>query len=164
MKIFKLTLFVSLIVISISCEKEFKETAEVFFSGITNRDENNELNGFVDSTDWQLNTVFSSRENGLFNADNLPICGDATDTVYKVYSYPNPSNGVFVFGSITPMDSISIRIVDDNYEILYQKDGLTIPSLSIVENGDGGSRLVRMYYRIYYESCKYQGYGDLSIR
>lgn len=165
MKFFKLTLLLSITVaITFSCAEEYKETAEVFFAGITNRDNDGEPNGFVDENDWNLNTVFNKRENDLFKPDNLPICSDATDTVFQVYSFPNPSTGVFVFGSIVYMDSISLRIVDDNYNVLYSKDGLTDPSLSIYENGDGGSRLVRMYYRVYNDSCKYQGYGDLSIR
>lgn len=164
MKILKLSLLTALISTSFACKKEHTETAEVFFSGITNRDEDGNLNGFVDEDDWNLNTTFNSKENALFPADNFSICGDATDTVLKVYSYPNPSNGVFLFGCIIEFDSISLRVVDDNYKVLYAKDNLTRPSLSIVENGDGGSRLVRMYYRAYNDSCVYQGYGDLSIR
>lgn len=164
MRIFKLSLFIAVLALSVSCEKEYTETGEVFFSGITNRDENGNRNGNFDPMDWKLNTTFNGSENALFSVDNLPVCGDATDTAFLVYSYPNPSNGVLAFGSIVQMDSVSLRIVDDNYKVLYSKDGLTNPSISIHENGDGGSRMVRLYYRFYNGACKYQGYGDLSIR
>ncbi|WP_417608600.1 hypothetical protein [Owenweeksia hongkongensis] len=164
MKIFKLSLLITVIALSVSCEKEYIETGEVFFSGITNRDGNGDLNGNIDPMDWNLNTTFTSQEDALFAADNLPICTDANDTLLKTYVYPNPNNGVFTFGSIIQMDSIALKIVDDNFTILYENDNLTSLSLTIHENGDGGSRLVRMYYRVYNGACKYQGYGDLSIR
>ena len=164
MKIFKLSLVACLLISCFACEKEDTETAQVFFSGITNRDGNGNENGNVDPDDWNLNVTFNAQERALFPADNLPICTDALDTVYSVYVYPNPCSGIFVFGSIIQMDRIALRIVDDNYNVLFAQDSLTSPSLSINEQGDGGSRMVRMYYSVYNDTCKYQGYGDISLR
>ncbi len=163
MRIVKLGLIACLLISSFACEKEDIESALVFFSGITERDNVGNLNGSIDPMDWTLDATFTSRENALFPADNLPICSDASDTIFRVYSYPNPSQGIFAFGSLVQMDRIALRIVDDNFNILFKEDSLTSQTLTINEDEDGGSRVVRLYYRVYNGGCKYQGYGDLSI-
>lgn len=165
MKAFKIIPLLLFLIFIMSCKDEpEEEEPKIAISGITERDGNGELTGNNDPADWNLNTTFNSMENKLFRSDDLAICADAEDSIYNVQVYPNPNDGVFNFETIIPNESISVRIVDDQLDVLFSKDSITGGTLTISENGDGGTRKVRLYYRVYNGACKYQGYGDIFIR
>lgn len=165
MKWFRLLTIASLIVLSASCkEEEDKEDPKINISGFTERDGNGQLSGNVDPADWGFNTTFNGMEQKLFPTDELSICGDHADTSHKLVLYPNPNDGIFVLASQVPNERISIRIVDEYLKVLYKNDSVTSSALTISENKESGRRKVRMYYTIYNDSCKYQGYGDISIK
>ena len=164
MKTLQLVLMVIAIGALAGCkEEEKKEEPKISIEGFTVRDGNGNLVGNVDPADWNLNTTFNNMENALFPEDNLPVCSDHVDTAYQVFVYPNPNDGIFVFGSIVPREHVSLRIVDEYMNVLYKKDSLTSTTLTITEDKDAGLRAVRLYYRVYRDSCKYQGYGDIGI-
>lgn len=166
MKTLKLLLVVLMLGSFTSCKDDDGDTDDpkIAIKGITVRDDEGNIAGSIDPADWNLNSEYNDLENKLFPSTNLPICADHADSSYTVSVYPNPNDGVFVFGSIVPHDHISVRIVDENLKILYSNDSITGTALTITEDKDGGKRAVRLYYRIFNENCIYQGYGDISIR
>lgn len=164
MKFLNPMLVLILILCGTACKEkdDDKEDPKISISGITERDGNGNLTGNVDPADWNMNTSFNSMENALFPSDKLPICMDR-DTAYKIVLYPNPNDGIFVFGTIIPKERTSIRIVDEYLNVLYKNDSITKNSLTIREDQNTSKRKVRLYYRVYNDSCKYQGYGDIVI-
>lgn len=165
MKYFKLAFFLILILGLNSCKDEDdKEDPKIAIKGITVRDDEGNITGTVDPADWNLNTEFNSLENKLFPSTSLQICGDYLDSNYSISVYPNPNDGVFLFRTIVPHDNISVRIVDENLNVLYRNDSISGTGITITEDKDGGKRAVRLYYRAFNENCIYQGYGDISIR
>lgn len=146
---------VAFIALFSSCKKE-----QTTFSGVTYRDENgNQIGGTPDSEDWHLNDNWNSQEQSLFSGSSNSLCSSSSSI--QVMAYPNPNNGIFsVNANIDSTQTISFRIVNQNYEILNSRN---VSSSNVMFNVNASNQIVRVYYKIIGNGCEYRGHGEVQI-
>jgi hypothetical protein len=142
-----------------SCEKD---TEENLFTGITESNEFGETIS-VDETDWNLTENWNETENSLFSESFDNLC--STDSEYYLLSaYPNPCDDIAMLKFIVPDDKrVAFRIVDKDYNILVSQDNASSDIAINFEYLKVQNDIVRVYYKIFGESCELNGHGDIKV-
>jgi hypothetical protein len=155
-------LFLIVIPLLIGSCKENATEEPVIFSGISVYDEFGVLIS-EDTTDWQLLDRWQSVEKQLFD-EQMPFC-DTTGGGFSVFAYPNPCSEMLVLDFTQPGSHlISLRLVDQDFNVLYSKD-TTVSNSWILNpeyltfNGD----MIRLYYKFSDENCEFRGHGDIRV-
>jgi hypothetical protein len=156
MKTYLLTVL-SLILFS-SCEKE---DLVIHFTGISKTDAiGSPLS--IDSTDWNVDDIWSFREADLFNSQYESSCTPSHN--YFAIAYPNPNNGVFAlhFNKIFST-RVELRLVDENFTTLILNDSVTQDDIHLNAGTFGIHDTVRLYYKFIENNCEFRGHGDIII-
>jgi len=149
-------------ILFLSCKKE--NDNNTIFTGITVTDNVGRISS-RDTTDWKLFENWSEKENSLFD-DNLNSACSTGDFDYSIIAYPNPCSGIINLHISKPETMrLAFRVVDKNYNVLITQDSLY--SSTIAFNFSYihiSNETVRIYYKLYGESCAFRGHGDLKIK
>lgn len=139
-----------------SCKKD-----QTTFSGISMTDANGTPIGTPDTDDWNLNDNWNSQEQGLFGGSNS-LCSSSSSI--QIEAFPNPNNGIFsVYAiGIDSTQTISFRVVNQNFEVLASRDNSS--SGNNIFNVNTPNQIVRVYYKISGNGCEYKGHGDVQIQ
>jgi len=151
-----LVLFAFSLVCCASCESWFAP-----FSGITETDSyGNTISS--DNDDWDFNDSWSKKELALFSEGLDEGC--IIEGNLSAAAYPNPCNSIFNLAFVLPEGKwLDIRIVNSDYDILYEKDSLTLSRTMQIEVTGYSNEIIRVYYRIQDSSCELKGHGDILI-
>ncbi len=133
------------------------------FKGITYTDEQGNIVGAIDPTDWQLNKSCAS-----YSFPGSPYCPGKTIIPHWSKArpaYPNPSNDsftlVFRLAAAVPW---SLSVIDENHRILYSALGFSEAGTLFVTwkaEDEPGHRLQSGVYRVIYRLGRFCGHGDL---
>ena len=157
----KIFILFALLISFFSCKEQDEEP--VIFSGITERDEFGVMYS-EDSTDWQLFDHWNSTEKALFENSKRDFC-DTTEGEFSVIVYPNPCSNMLIINFMqSGTKQISLRLVDQDFNVLFSKDTTISSSLFInpgylAFNGD----LIRLYYKFSSDDCELRGHGDIRV-
>lgn len=155
-----LSLCLILLIIFMSCNKD---QDEINFEGITSRDEQGVLI-YNDPDDWRLNDTWVAAESSLFS-DNQNINCENDFESYSIKASPNPCKDFIIINKTNPINSqFSLRIVDQDFNLLFSNDSLNNASYRIDINGlNRSNQVIRLYYKFHGEACVYKGHGDIEI-
>lgn len=158
----KFTIFMLLIVIFLSCDKDDKNSGIIKITGIVERDEAGVLVKGEDNTDWNFITDISSIEKNLFDLKKLESCSNVDK--FEVHAYPNPCVELIYLSFIVDDGyHISIRIVDSDLNVVYSNDN--IPKKFVIRTDVfKGKTPLRIYYHLYNDTCELFGKGDIEIK
>ncbi len=164
---------VVLFVVLFSCDKtEDKEIISADFSGITETDNQGNVIGKIDNTDWQLDDEWSEKEEAIFNlTSNKTVEQDASyleDDIIINYAYPNPcDNYVIITFSFSPGTLLQLALVNNDFELIYYYTADYTESLIYVDLSEldlQNNTIYRFYYQFVRPgSTTYKGHGDIKI-
>lgn len=145
------------------------ESGTIWFSGVSLTDENGISLGPADSTDWQLDDVWTPTEQQLFSGQTAVVCLSGSGESIGP-AFPNPASDQFRlelknFGEAW----LSMRLVDEQLEPRGQWDSLQLGTtgthnLAIDLSNIDIRDTVRLYYLIEKALCVYRGHGDIIVR
>lgn len=152
-----------------------KDSANVIdFSEITYTDDTGALMGETDTTDWNFDAAWTTRETALlkFNDTAYNSSDTLTGAVAVSPAFPNPNNGIFIVG-VDPERQCKMKyvFVDNEFRVLNygirKLNGGPIfhtydfTALTSFKKG----AFYRMYYGFYNsrDSLYYKGHGDIKI-
>lgn len=143
-----------------SCKKS-ENSNKIIFEGITERDNNGSPINDIDDTDWNFNDSWSMQEKELFFETGFDNCILSNE---NIICYPNPCGSLCLLRLIEFENySASIRLVDNNLNILLAKDSIEENLIYLpMENMESG-KIYRVYYKLLAEDCELKGHGDILI-
>ncbi len=142
-----------------SCKKDIKNS---LFNGITETNEFGDIIS-IDETDWNLNENWNKTENSLFSETFDNICNTDNEE-YVLIAYPNPCSdfGTLHF-SVPENKRVAFRIVDSDYKVLISDDSARSEIAINFQDMNVNNKMVRVYYKIYGDSCELKGHGDIRV-
>lgn len=157
------------------CKKD--KAYKIDASKITATDENGDLNGEIDPTDWRSDDTWNEKELALFNfGDTISTWGMQKAATCSAGASPNPASAVIMFTfSATQPTLLKIAITDEYLNVIITR-AVRLESYSAGVNPNIGLGIdVRNskfkqpgYYRIYYafysqDGTLYKkGHGDFK--
>jgi len=152
MRIFTLIVFLALI--GCNKDKPFKINA----SKITEVDENGEVTGAVDPSDWRFDDQWNEKELALFNfGDTINTSGMAKAIKCSASLAPNPASAVIMLSFQTSQPTLLKWVItDEDLNVLFTK-ALRLESSTGIDPNRGFGLDVRNskfthpgFYRVYY--------------
>lgn len=164
-----------------NCSKSESDASSGLFvnfgpgEGFTYRTGNNLPAGFQDPTDWQLDSQWNTREQGLFTALGVDfnaaprLVPNATPSTYFI-AYPNPAVSSFIFSYSTPAPVFCKAVVANQFyqplaEFTSSQASSSVRfSVNVAGQGFKPGSLYRVYYVLYNGTTLYgKGHGDIKI-
>lgn len=140
------------------------------WNGITETDNQGNITGSVDSTDWLSYQTWSADVIALFGyLDPNQACPSTPS--HTTIAYPNPvkKSSEVLFISINDLGGMkfSYRLTDKYHNVYLSSDSLT--SANMILGLEGIPEPViqdtyRLYYAIFDGSCIFTSYGDIVIK
>ena len=144
---------------TVSCTDKIENTT---FTGITNRNEQGEITGSVDESDWNFDDTWNEVEHALFTESFELNC--EIDNNHGIMAYPNPCNDIIYLNFYFDDNRrVAYRIVDNNYNIIYSTDNASSPMAISFDLLKIKKQVVRVYYKVLGEDCELRGHGDIKI-
>jgi hypothetical protein len=158
----------------VECKKD--KIYKVDASKITSTDENGDLTGEVDSSDWRFDDTWNEKEFALFNfGDTVSKWGMGKATALSAIAAPNPASSVIMFTFRADQPTLlKIAVTDEYLNVIYTK-AVRLEKYSNVDPNIGLGIDVRNskfthpgFYRIYYafysqDGILYKkGHGDFK--
>ena len=137
---------------------------KIYFTGLTQVDEQGQALANPDPTDWRLDDVWTAQESALFASPALPLCGTIPDSTI-VYAAPNPCKKVFILGlSKAPSGATwRFRIVDENFASLMTYDAVSGANQVAINAASFPKDTLRVYYQLETAGCVWRGHGDVLV-
>ncbi|MBS1617691.1 MAG: hypothetical protein JST76_04190 [Bacteroidetes bacterium] len=148
-----------------------KKSNDITISGYTARDENGNLVGAADTSDWKTDAAIPDIVLNTFNTTPYTSVSGATESHFNssITAYPNPAIGPFVIHIVNNYYTVYASqwlLVDQKLLVLKSFDfsvgsGYTIKTIDISGLSSG---LYRLYYvfRDPHGTVVAQGYGDIQ--
>jgi len=172
MKRIYLSLIISFTFLLLGCQKEEPKGGNSpgypNISGYTATDNNGNLMGLIDESDWIYDSNWSIGVENLFpEFQNLVNDFGHYSTIQMYPGYPNPTSSASYFSMIKDNDiRVSFRVVNKYHQVIASADSMYsstfgVNTPAIVSSTD---TLIRIYY--FFErndSCLYKGHGDIKV-
>lgn len=155
-----------------SCKKSAVATP-IDFTQYTTTDEQDNVIGTPDATDWTLDTVWSTRESNLMLfKDTVKLTDSVAGLVEVSPAFPNPADSILFVGINTERQcKLKYVFVNTDFEILSlgSRKMFGGPIVTSYNLATSTSFHKDAYYRMYYafyvagDSLIYRGHGDIKI-
>jgi hypothetical protein len=157
-------LLILLVTTGLGCKKEKQsDTKKIYFTGISPKDQNGNTVAAPDSNDWNTSDVWADQEEALFSNKYTANCTPTTG--YNIMAYPNPCRNVFYLDlRKNPSTRMELRLVDENFKVLFSSDSITENNLAVQAGALGIKGTVRLYYKFIENNCEFKGHGDVLIQ
>ena len=164
----KIRLFLAFIMslLFFACSKDNNEVITI--SGITERNNNGELIGNFDGTDWLNDNNIPEIVNSLFNFEDTANYETAEISTVEIVEYPNPVENIFnLHFNLSNETVIKFVIVDESLKVYYKyasKLNAGNNLLAIQTEQLPRNKYFRIYYAFYDNSrtIYYKGHGDIK--
>jgi hypothetical protein len=162
----KQLLAIGLLLLFFACNKNTEDDTPpespgiIQFKGITSTDENGQIIGNPDTTDWRIDDVWSEEEASLFSSSFDTNCTPSYD--YQIGVFPNPCNNVFsVFSDQSENTVLEVRLVTDQLQTLLSDNDLQEGVVQLILFDYDIQDTARLYYRFIEDNCEFRGHGDI---
>lgn len=137
---------------------------KIYFTGLTQVDDQGQALASPDPTDWRLDDVWTAQESALFASSTLPLCSSLPDSTL-VYAAPNPCKNVFMLGLFKAPGGATwrFRIVDENFAQLMTYDAALGVKQVAINTAGFPKDTVRVYFQLEQPGCVWRGHGDVLV-
>lgn len=136
-------------------------------SGYTATDNNGNLNGLVDNSDWTFTSDWVGQEFDLFEYSDSINYFLQDSTIVMHPAFPNSNSGIFHLNYQKETHTyFNIRVINKNWEVLISADSIVGNNIALDVQGlvDNSGEMVRVYYMFTKnDSCLYKGHGDIQL-